>query len=55
MKMKRSGYEECYAQVKEARTANPVKTDELNNIRDFYGDDLYSECLHDVIKNHNLD
>lgn len=54
-KMKRNGYEECYKKVKAARTANPVNTAELENIRDFYGYDLYIECLKDVIKTYNLD
>lgn len=53
--MKQAGYEECYEKVKAARTATPVNTVELENIRDFYGYDLYIECLKAVIKNHNLD
>lgn len=45
--MKRSGYEECYAAVKAART-EPVNTDELAEIRDKFGDALYRECLSKV-------
>lgn len=53
--MKRNGYEECYAKVKAARMAKPVNTTELENIRDYYGYDLYIECLNDVVKKYNLD
>jgi hypothetical protein len=52
--MKRQGYYECYEKVKNARMATPVNTEELNNIRDFYGYDLYSECLKDIVKKYNL-
>lgn len=53
--MKRSGYDECYARVKAARTVTPVNTTELENTRDFYGYDLYTECLKAVIKNCSID
>ena len=46
----RIGYAECFEKVKEARTATPVDTDRLAEIRDFYGYDLYIECLRDVLK-----
>jgi hypothetical protein len=46
--MKRSGYEECYAAVKAARLAEPVDTRALEEIRDHFGWDLYSECLNDI-------
>lgn len=52
--MKRNGYYECFERVEKARTATPVNTNELEIIRDFYGYDLYKECLQDVIKKHNL-
>lgn len=48
--MIRAGYEECYAKVKAARTATPVNTNVLNDLRDFYGYDLYMECLRAVLK-----
>lgn len=47
--MKTAGYVECYAKVKAARTATPVNTEALNDLRDFYGYDLYIECLRDVL------
>lgn len=53
--MKTIGYYECFEKVEKARTAIPVNTSELEAIRDFYGYDLYIECLEDVIKKHNLD
>ena len=46
--MKRSGYEECYAAVKAARTAEPVDTRALEELREHFGWDLYIECLNDV-------
>lgn len=49
------GYDECYEKVKTARTATPVNTEELDNIRDYYGYDLFIECLTDVIRKYNLD
>jgi hypothetical protein len=52
--MKSSGYYECFKRVEKARTATPVNTTELENIRDFYGYELYKECLMDVIKKHKL-
>ena len=52
--MKTNAYYECYEKVKTARMATPVNTKELENIRDFYGYDLYIECLRDVIKKNNL-
>ena len=55
MDIKRAGYYECYKRVEAARTASPVNTKELNNIRDTFGNDLYTECLKDVIKKYNLD
>jgi len=53
--MKSTGYYECFERIEKARTATPVNTNELENIRDFYGYDLYKECLRDVIKKHNID
>jgi hypothetical protein len=50
MDMKTEGYVECFAKVKAARTATPVNTDELERLRDFYGYDLYIECLREVLK-----
>ncbi len=50
--MKRNGYYECFERVEKARMATPINTNELEAIRDFYGFDLYSECLRDVIKKH---
>lgn len=47
--MKTSGYYECYKRVEKARTATPVNTKELEDIRDLYGYDLYRECLREVI------
>lgn len=55
MEIKRAGYDECYKRVEAARTATPVNTKELNNIRDTFGADLYRECLNDVIKKYNLE
>jgi hypothetical protein len=55
MAIKSSGYYECFEKVERARTETPVNTDELNRLRDLYGDDLYTECLQDVIRKHNLD
>lgn len=52
--MKAHGYYECFEKVEKARTAEPIDTNELNNIRDRYGYDLYIECLNDVTKKHNL-
>jgi hypothetical protein len=45
-----SGHHECFQRVRRARLSNPVNTDELENIRDFYGYDLYIECLREVLK-----
>ncbi len=50
--MKRAGYEECYEMVKAARTAKPVNTAELENAEEFYGHDLYMECLSDVLRSY---
>ena len=47
--MKSAGYEECYEKVKAARTATPVDTEALNELRDFYGYELYMECLRAVL------
>ena len=47
--MKTNGYTECFKQVKSARTATPVNTEDLLRIRDLYGYNLYIECLRDVL------
>lgn len=51
---RRAGYEECFKRVEEAKTATPVRTAELEEIRDIYGYDLYIDCLNAVISKHNL-
>ena len=51
---RRAGYKECFKRVEEARTSTPVKTAELEEIRDIYGYDLYIDCLNAVISKHNL-
>lgn len=50
-----NAYVECYKKVKSARTSKPVNTAELENIRAFYGYDLYIECLKEVVSKYNLD
>lgn len=53
--MKNYAYYECYKKVKEARMKNPVDTKKLNELRDFYGNTLYTQCLVDIIKKYNLE
>lgn len=48
--IKNFGYYECFEKVKKARTSKPINTTELEAIRNFYGVDLYAECLRDVLE-----
>lgn len=52
--MKTNAYFECYERIKTARKATPVNTNELQNIRDYFGYDLYIKCLRDIIEKNEL-
>lgn len=55
--MKTAGYAACYNAIMDAKLPQPVKyqpftvyfdCEKLDAIRDYYGTELYKECLHEA-------